>query len=58
LGLNANITTPSRLLKTLQKITNATVGSVPHKLNLMKQEAVFTYDAIPSDEYGARNRPH
>jgi hypothetical protein len=56
--LNANITTPSRLFKTLQKITNATVGSVPHKLNLMKQEAVFTYDAIPSDEHGARNRPH
>jgi hypothetical protein len=47
-GLNANITTPSRLLKILQPATRNTIGSVTHKLKTMETRGVFTYVPINS----------
>jgi hypothetical protein len=41
--LNANITTPSKLMKAFQKVANGAVGTVPHKLKTLEQGAQFQY---------------
>jgi hypothetical protein len=46
--LNSNITTPSKLLKTLIPASRKTVGSVTHKMRSLEKGAVFSYTSIPT----------
>lgn len=50
-NLNANITTPSRLLCKLTPATKNTLGTVSHKLRSLEKSAVFHYTSIPSDAF-------
>jgi hypothetical protein len=45
-SLNANITTPSKLLKTIIPASRSTVGSLPHKLQTLEKGGVFGYTRI------------
>jgi hypothetical protein len=45
-SLNADITTQSKLLKTLTPSSRSTIGSLPHKLQTLERGGVFGYSRL------------